>query len=110
MRRALVGIVPEEILERRRKAFQLGGPMRALRQNESALEALFTQSITAELGFIDAGLFKDALSRARAGDAAEWQSILRVIALELWLQSTSGVLKRPDRTGDEGFGCLTGSR
>lgn len=103
MRRALVGIVSEEILERRRKAFQLGGPMRALRQNESALEALFAQSISAELRFIDAGLFKDALGRARAGDAAEWQSVLRVIALELWLQSASCMLKLPERTGDEGL-------
>ena len=103
MRRALVGIVPEEILERRRKAFQLGGPMRALRQNENALEALFAQSISADSGFIDAGLFKNALGHARAGDAAEWQSVLRVIALELWLQSTSGMLKRPERTGDKGL-------
>jgi asparagine synthase (glutamine-hydrolysing) len=101
MRRALVGIVPEEILERRRKAFQIGGPMRALRQNESALDALFAQSISAESGFIDASLFKDALGRARAGDAAEWQPVLRVIALELWLQSASHMLKRPDRTGDQ---------
>lgn len=103
MRRALVGIVPEEILERRRKAFQLGGPMRALRQNENALEALFAQSISADSGFIDADLFKDVLGRAGAGDAAEWQSVLRVIALELWLRSASQLLIRPDRTNDEGL-------
>ena len=103
MRRALVGVVPEEILERRRKAFQLGGPMRALRQNESALDALFAQSISAESGFIDACLFKDALGGARAGDAAEWQSVLRVIALELWLQSASRMLKRREHKSDEGL-------
>jgi len=103
MRRAMAGIVPEEILERRRKAFQLGGPMRALREHEQAIDALFANSIGADFGFIDVDQFMTALSRARAGDAAEWQLVLRAIALELWLQSTSGVLKRPDHTGDKGL-------
>jgi asparagine synthase (glutamine-hydrolysing) len=103
MRRALVGVVPEEILERRRKAFQLGGPMRALRENEQALDALFAESICADLDFIEMKLFNGALDRARAGDATEWQLVLRVIALELWLRSSSSIWNRPERTGDEGL-------
>jgi asparagine synthase (glutamine-hydrolysing) len=95
MRRALIGIVPEEILERKRKAFQLRGPMVALQQSQDTLERLFAYSISAESGFIDVDQFKRALRRCCAGDSAEWQAVLRAIALELWLQSTSRTAKQP---------------
>lgn len=96
MRRALIGIVPEEILERRRKAFQSRGPLVALQQSQKKLEALFNRSISAESGFIDINPFMSALRRCCAGDATEWQAVLRTIALELWLQSTLNSQKQPD--------------
>ena len=99
MRRALTGIVPEQILERKRKAFQLSGPMRAFQQHEKTLKALFAQPISAEYGFIRADQFVKALHRICAGDATEWQAILRGIALELWLHSAARTSNAPAKTG-----------
>jgi asparagine synthase (glutamine-hydrolysing) len=44
MRRALVGIVPQEILERRRKAYQLHAPLKALSLASQDLVDLFQDS------------------------------------------------------------------
>jgi asparagine synthase (glutamine-hydrolysing) len=84
MRRALQGIVPSEILERRRKAFQLRAPMNAIRAAQVKIERLFSTSRIAQMGFIDADAFRCAL-RATADGNAEWyQAILRTVAYELW--------------------------
>lgn len=87
MRRALRGIVPSEILERRRKAFQLRAPLNALRQAHSRLENLFSDPIVASAGFIAIGPLRSELERA-AQSGSEWtQALLKTIALELWLKS-----------------------
>lgn len=99
MRRAMLNIVPREILERRRKAFQLRAPILALRQSQERLETLFANSIVAELGFIDPDLFRVSLMRCCAGDATQWQALLRSIALELWLQSPRTASGRPEQMG-----------
>ncbi len=101
MRRALVGIVPEEILERKRKGFQLSGPMRAFQEHEKTLQSLFARPISAEYGFISRDSFVTALHRACSGDATEWQAILRGIALELWLQSAARTSTPFGKTEDE---------
>lgn len=90
MRRALRGIVPEEILERKQKAYQLRGPVVGLQQKRDLLRQLFEKSILAELGYIDAGPFLLALDRTCAGDMTLWFSIMQTIALELWLRSNHG--------------------
>jgi asparagine synthase (glutamine-hydrolysing) len=87
MRRALRGIVPEEILERRRKAFQLHAPMRAIGKAYPKLQRLFSQAIIADMGFINLEALQTALKRTADGDAACYQAILRAIAYELWLKS-----------------------
>lgn len=88
MRRSLATIVPEEILERRRKAFQLHGPLTALREAADALRGLFTNSPhVVQRGWVDADELRNALNRIARGDAQHWQGLLRVITLELWLRS-----------------------
>jgi asparagine synthase (glutamine-hydrolysing) len=87
MRRTLHGIVPVEILERRRKAFQLRAPMNAIRTAHLKLERLLSASSIAEMGFIDVDALRCAL-RATADGSAEWyQAIFRTIAYELWLDT-----------------------
>jgi asparagine synthase (glutamine-hydrolysing) len=86
MRRALRGIVPSEILERRRKAFQLRAPMNSIRAAHLKLERLLSTSSIAEMGFIDVDALRCAL-RATADGSAEWYgAILRTIAYALWLE------------------------
>jgi asparagine synthase (glutamine-hydrolysing) len=87
MRRALRHIVPTEILERRRKAFQLRAPLNALQQSHEKLQRLFANSLLAEQGLVDIDSLRQELMRCANG-APEWtQSLLRTIACELWLRS-----------------------
>lgn len=87
MRRALRGIVPQEILERRRKAFQLRAPMSSIRSDLPKLERLFSDSLVADLGWIDVDRFRAGLRRTADGSAVWYQAILRTIAYELWLRA-----------------------
>jgi len=88
MRRALRPIVPEEVLERRRKAYLIRGPLVSLQRARDKILALFTGSLTAELGFIDDGAFRLAFEAvARSEDTAWLHAALRTILFELWLRS-----------------------
>ena len=87
MRRALRGIVPDEILERRRKAFQLRAPLSAIQAAQEKLQRLISTSIIADMGFIDVDAFRSALKATAAGRAQGYHSILRVIAYELWVRT-----------------------
>jgi len=87
MRRALRGIVPLEILERRRKAFQLRAPLSAIQMANSKLEYLFADSAIAKAGFVDIHVLRLSLKATARGEAEWRQPLLRTIALELWLRS-----------------------
>ena len=87
MRRALVNIMPREVLERRRKAFQLRAPLRTLQQAYPVLQTLFSDSAIADLGFVEVDRLRIALEATAQGDSTWWQALLRTISLELWLQS-----------------------
>jgi asparagine synthase (glutamine-hydrolysing) len=87
MRRALLNIVPREILERRRKAFQLRAPLHTLQQAYPVLQTLFSDSAVADLGFVDVDRLRRALEATAQGDPTWWQALIRTISLELWLQA-----------------------
>jgi len=87
MRRALANIVPYEVLERRRKAYQLRAPLHALQQAHDVLDKLFAEPLLADAGLIDVTILRQSLRRTAEGDPAWWQAMLRTIALELWLRS-----------------------
>jgi asparagine synthase (glutamine-hydrolysing) len=88
MRRALVNTIPHEILERRRKAFQLRAPLRALQQAQPILESLFADSLLARAGFIDISKLRIALRSMAQGDCEWWGALLRTVDLELWLRAS----------------------
>lgn len=88
MRRALVNIVPCEILERRRKAYQLRAPLRTLQQAQPTLEALFRNSVAASLGLIDIDNFRSVLQSTLQGDPQWKRPLMRTIMLEIWLQAS----------------------
>jgi asparagine synthase (glutamine-hydrolysing) len=88
MRRALRGIVPEEVLERRRKAYIIRGPLVCLERARNKILALFRRSLTAELGFIDDDAFRRAFESIARGEVTPWlHAALRTILFELWLRS-----------------------
>lgn len=89
MRRALAGIVPPEILERRRKAFAIRGPLRSLQQAGNTLERLFQKSRLAEMGLIDPHALSRHLGAVLAGTTTQWWPSLMTTALyESWVLAT----------------------
>lgn len=87
MRRSLAGIVPAELLNRRRKAFAIRKPtihvaaqIPELFSNPS--ETLFC----AELGAVDGHALLKESERARRGDEVQVVALLRAIQLEFWLR------------------------
>jgi len=105
MRRALRGIVPSAILERRRKAFQLHASLSAIRTAHDKLVKMMSSSLTAEMGFIEVDAFCSALRAATNGDSHWYQAILRTIAYELWLRTHANIGTVPQsRTAPPEFG------
>jgi asparagine synthase (glutamine-hydrolysing) len=88
MKRALRGIVPEEILERRRKAFLIRGPLASLRQGATEIDQLFSNSLAARLGVLELRQFKSSLdSTIKEGDPKQLSSLLGTISFERLLRS-----------------------
>jgi asparagine synthase (glutamine-hydrolysing) len=87
MRRALIGIVPPEILARRTKATSARRPMRALENDWSRLESLFDSPLaTVRLGYFDESKFREAFTDAKSGKAPQLVRLLRALALEFWMR------------------------
>jgi asparagine synthase (glutamine-hydrolysing) len=88
MRRALKGIVPAEILDRRRKAFLVRGPHTLLQNAEDRIRALFKNPMVEQCGFVDAEKFLAALASINVGeDCINRAALMRTIGFELWMQS-----------------------
>jgi len=87
MRRSLQGIVPDDILNRRRKAFIARGPLASLR---AALPQLIedAQNMTlSRLGIVDAGAFHEFLKRAAETGGLSIIPALRTLLVEAWLRN-----------------------
>jgi asparagine synthase (glutamine-hydrolysing) len=89
MRRALAGIVPEEILNRKRKAFVTRSPMTALGPEVSSIFHSGRGMHLGSLGVVDSRRFLDILSQARQGREVPLVTIMRTVALEDWLEGLS---------------------
>lgn len=87
MRRALAGIVPTAILERRRKAFQLSAPLKSLAAAQGTIKNLFPGSLLEREGLIDPRQLLWWLERTAAGDPTWRQALVKTVALELWLRA-----------------------
>jgi asparagine synthase (glutamine-hydrolysing) len=94
MRRALENTVPSEVLERRRKASLLRGPLICLQQHENAIESLLADPTLESLQLIDAYALRNSLTEIQRGSApAGWPSILRAITFASWLRTKGSDLK-----------------
>jgi asparagine synthase (glutamine-hydrolysing) len=86
MRRALNGIVPDEVRNRKRKAFVARGPMAALSIDGAAMNQLSEHMVSTALGIVNKCAFQNVLSRARAGLELSAIPILRTLEIEYWLR------------------------
>ena len=84
MRRSLAGIVPDALLNRRRKAYVARAPLTSLSGDASDLIQMSSQMASTLFGFVDARAFSDVIQRARDGQM--------VLMVNLTRTSASGVL------------------
>ncbi len=102
MRRALSGIVPEEVLNRRRKAFVTRGPVVALGANPQLLGDLTQEMLTASFGIVSPAVFAESIENARRGQEVQIVTMMRTLALESWLRH----MKRWNVGGISSTQCL----
>jgi asparagine synthase (glutamine-hydrolysing) len=85
MRRALVGIVPDEILNRRRKAFVVRGPMTSIAANWASLATLTRHMASESFGIVDSRIFLNTLTKVRQGQELALITVMRTLAIEEWM-------------------------
>ena len=103
MRRALAGIVPDEVLNRRRKAFAARTPTFSILAEWNRLMEISQQMVSGDLGLVDANVFHEQVRRARDGQEIPVVPLMRTLRLEFWLRG----LQRRKRLSEEASECRT---
>ena len=85
MRRALVGIVPPEILERRRKGFIARAPLTSIRTELPKILERTATLASSRAGIVDARAFRNFLRKAAEGGDLLLVPVLRTLLIEAWL-------------------------
>lgn len=92
MRRSLQGIVPCEILERRRKASLIRGPIASMQQSKDRIQVLLSKSWLVDHQFVEREPLQSAFELTTKGTDTRWlQYLARTIAFEVWLKSEQAV-------------------
>ncbi|HEY1730385.1 MAG TPA: asparagine synthase-related protein, partial [Terriglobales bacterium] len=86
-RRAMKGIVPSEILHRRRKAYLARAPLAAASAQWCELDGLSSHLISSRLGIVIPERVSAALDRARNGLPVPIIDLMRVFTIDRWLTS-----------------------
>ena len=87
MRRALVGIVPDQILDRKRKAFVSRSPLVAISREWSSLLAISQNMASAAMGIVDPKHFTEAMQRVREGQEIRTVPFMRTLHIDVWLRN-----------------------
>jgi asparagine synthase (glutamine-hydrolysing) len=87
MRQALAGIVPDEILNRKRKAFVVRSPTLAVTELEESLTAARSDLLAAEFGIIDPDRLHTILAQAKRASEVPVVLLLRTLEMEIWLRN-----------------------
>ena len=86
MRRALAGIVPDEILNRKSKAFVARAPMAEISKDWSSITATVQDMLSASLGIVDSQRLFEVLQKARRGEESPTLRLMRTMCLEAWMK------------------------
>jgi asparagine synthase (glutamine-hydrolysing) len=99
MRRAMTGIVPSEILHRKRKAFVMRKPLAQIAAEWPAFAERTAHMASASLGIVDPDEFHEALRMARDGREVPIGFLVRTLLMESWLaRQVSSGLEMPNST------------
>lgn len=93
MRRALDEIVPDELLNRKRKAYAGRAAMIGISRQWSVLVEFSQRMICSSLGFIDQDRFSAALQDARNGHLIPVVTLIRTLGVECWLRGAESHLQ-----------------
>ena len=85
MRRALVGIVPDEVLNRKTKAFVARSPIVAISNDWAHFSGMVQNMLCSSLGIVDSEKISEALEKIRRGEEAPTVTLSRTLCLEGWL-------------------------
>lgn len=86
MRRALKGIVPDEILNRKRKAFVTRSPIADIQSQSRLLTDMTGRMVSGTIGLVDADAFLRALQQVGRGDVVPIIPLMRTMSIEFWLR------------------------
>jgi asparagine synthase (glutamine-hydrolysing) len=89
MRRALVGIVPDELLNRKRKAYVARAPLAAISTEWTHFSEMSQYMVSSSLGIVEAKMFLEALQNARNGQEVQIVPLMRTMGIERWLRCTT---------------------
>jgi asparagine synthase (glutamine-hydrolysing) len=91
MRRALIGIVPDKLLNRKRKAFVVRSPRAAISTEWESLTEMSRHMVSGSLGIVQAERIFEILQKVRRGDEVSIVTLMRTFTIELWLRGLHGL-------------------
>ncbi len=94
MRRALVGIVPDEILNKKGKAFVARAPLVRMSREWASWAETTQQMLSSLLGVVDSERLLETLQKGRRGEQVPTVTLIRTMCVEGWLRDlrSSGVM------------------
>jgi asparagine synthase (glutamine-hydrolysing) len=100
MRRALVGIVPHEILNRKGNALVQQEASRHISTEWPSLAEMGQRMVSSSIGIIDPVRFQEALQKARRHERVSIERLMRTLMIESWLRHlvVQGVLTNSTST------------
>lgn len=87
MRRALAGITPDEVLNRKRKAFVTRAPLRAVSSAWANLVQRTEPMISESLGIVDQTQLAEVLKRANEAQEVPIITLMRTFLMDHWISS-----------------------
>jgi asparagine synthase (glutamine-hydrolysing) len=90
MRRALTGVVPPEILDRKGKAFVERAPLMKMSSHWPTLISARQGLLLESLGIVDSERLLQFLKKARYGKELYWAPLIRAMSIENWLRKLRG--------------------
>jgi asparagine synthase (glutamine-hydrolysing) len=87
MRRALVGLVPDEILNRKRKAFVTRSPTKEIPATWESLQRQSPAMILGALGIVDEKKLGAAIEKLERGEQVPLVHLTQVVWTEVWLRN-----------------------
>ncbi|MGB9070781.1 MAG: asparagine synthase-related protein [Candidatus Acidiferrales bacterium] len=92
MRRALRGIVPDAVLDRKRKAFIARSPRVSILEQANSVMAIGGEMVSVSLGIVNSQRLSEALEDARCGRPVAIVPLLRTLELESWLRQARAIV------------------